>query len=454
MTTRRLASTLCAATMFATFAISMAGQSPTDLGKRNARSKYTLGRITGLRELPDGRVVVADSKEGVFRLIDLGRGDVGLIGKQGDGPDEYRTAAGVLPLPGDSLMLYDGAGRKFLHLGPSGTIASVVPFPATPNRSVRPTVSDATGAYYYTVLVIDTVAKSTRTSLHRFRPGATTDEELVPITTRRADQVKLNGMVPFVFRDFWGVREDGLVARVVSDTYQVIWSRDGKETGRTGPLPFQPIPITAAEQQTIRDSLAQMFKGGPGGPGQMIIGGPGGAGGGRGVSLGDGGGPVRTVVIGGGGGGGGAPVFFGGGAGAPVAAGGGPPASTGDGRGGRGPVTPMTAADSQRMKDAMAQMAKMADVPAENFPATKPAMPSGGTNIATFDANGMLWVARERARGDANPRYDIIAEGKGIVAQVKLPADTRLVGFGKGVVYLARTEDGSDWLERYPMPKY
>ena len=149
-----------------------------------------------------------------------------------------------------------------------------------------------------------------------------------------------------------------------------------------------------------------------------------------------------------GGGGGGAPVFIGGGG----DAGRGAPLPSGDSAS-RVAGAPMTAADPQRMKDAMANMAKMADVPAENFPATKPALPSMGGAIAMFDANGNLWVARERVRGDAVSKYDVIAEGKGIVAQVKLPADTRLVGFGKGVVYLARAEEGSDWLERYAMPK-
>ena len=265
----RPAPILCAATMLAALGVSAVAQSPVDL-KRNAKSKYTLGRIVGLHELPDGRVVVADSKEGVFRLVDLGKGDVGLIGKQGDGPDEYRTAVNVWPLPGDSLMLYDAGGRKFIRLSPTGAVAGVV---AMPTGARRPTIADATGAFYYTVTEIDTAARAMKpmASLRRLRPGATTDEEMTKVTARRADQVKLSGMVPFVFRDAWTVREDGLVARVVSDTYQVIWSRDGKEAGRTGPLPFQPIPITAAEQQAIRDSLAQMFKGGPmGGGGQTM----------------------------------------------------------------------------------------------------------------------------------------------------------------------------------------
>ena len=81
-----------------------------------------------------------------------------------------------------------------------------------------------------------------------------------------------------------------------------------------------------------------------------------------------------------------------------------------------------------------AAMARMADIPAANFPAAKPAVPSSGTIVAAaFDANGMLWVARERVHGDVVPHYDVIAEGKGVVGHVNLPPKSRLVGFGKGV---------------------
>ncbi len=73
--------------------------------------------------------------------------------------------------------------------------------------------------------------------------------------------------------------------------------------------------------------------------------------------------------------------------------------------------------------------------------------------VAAFDPNGSLWVAHERVRGDNAPKYDVIAEGKGIVGHVKLPANTRLVGFGKSGVYLARLDGEAEWLERYPLPK-
>ncbi len=92
------------------------------------------------------------------------------------------------------------------------------------------------------------------------------------------------------------------------------------------------------------------------------------------------------------------------------------------------------------------------DMPFGKFPETKPPIVSSGV-VAMFDNAGNLWVARERVHGDVVPHYDVIAEGKGVIGHVNLPIGTRLVGFGKNAVLLAREEDGSDWLERYTMPK-
>src|ERR1019366_9126471 len=94
----RLAPSACALAMITAIAGSVAaqGRPAVDLGRRNARSKYTLGRLFSVQELPDGRVVASDIKEQVFRLVDLAKGDVTLVGKQGDGPDNYRAASLIL----------------------------------------------------------------------------------------------------------------------------------------------------------------------------------------------------------------------------------------------------------------------------------------------------------------------------------------------------------------------
>jgi hypothetical protein len=95
----RLASAVFAAALWATLAGSIPAQATpaTNLGKANAKSKYTLGHLLALQELPDGRVVASDTKENAFRLIDLAKGDVSVLGKSGFDSDAYRTAQVVVP---------------------------------------------------------------------------------------------------------------------------------------------------------------------------------------------------------------------------------------------------------------------------------------------------------------------------------------------------------------------
>jgi hypothetical protein len=61
-------------------------------------------------------------------------------------------------------------------------------------------------------------------------------------------------------------------------------------------------------------------------------------------------------------------------------------------------------------------------------------------------------VGRYRAASDRNPRYDVFdATGK-LTGQVVFPPRTRIVGFGKGVVYTVRAdEDDLQYLQKWAM---
>ena len=80
------------------------------------------------------------------------------------------------------------------------------------------------------------------------------------------------------------------------------------------------------------------------------------------------------------------------------------------------------------------------------WPATKPA----ARNVV-LSPTGEAWVERYVAAGAARS-YDVFgADGK-LVRKVVLPAGRRLVGFGKGVVYLRETtEDELSYLEQYKL---
>jgi hypothetical protein len=66
--------------------------------------------------------------------------------------------------------------------------------------------------------------------------------------------------------------------------------------------------------------------------------------------------------------------------------------------------------------------------------------------------NGDAWVERSVA-ANAPREFDIFGADARMKSRVILPAGRRLVGFGKGVVYLREvTADELNYLERYKVP--
>ena len=71
-----------------------------------------------------------------------------------------------------------------------------------------------------------------------------------------------------------------------------------------------------------------------------------------------------------------------------------------------------------------------------------------------FASDGMLWVQRTTPVDDS-PTFDIIDRTGNVVEQLQLPQHRRLVGFGRGTVYLVRIDDVDlEYLERYALPSF
>ncbi|MEX2182429.1 MAG: hypothetical protein WD771_10335 [Gemmatimonadaceae bacterium] len=83
-------------------------------------------RITAVRELADGRVLVLDARDRALFLADLSADAVQTVGRTGSGPAEYRRPLRLVPLAGDSTLLVDEGNQRWLMLaGPH--IAVTVP---------------------------------------------------------------------------------------------------------------------------------------------------------------------------------------------------------------------------------------------------------------------------------------------------------------------------------------
>jgi len=88
-------------------------------------------------------------------------------------------------------------------------------------------------------------------------------------------------------------------------------------------------------------------------------------------------------------------------------------------------------------------------IPDEQFPKTLP--PFEGLDDVIASGDDEVWVGRMRDAADSFPVYDIFDRTGTVVAHARLRPHTKVVGFGEGVVYVARQSPEDDlWhLERY-----
>src|SRR5687767_2954533 len=103
-------------------AVSLAnGQQPPmrTLPEADARLGEEFTQISGLRELADGRILVADRRDRRLIVADMRSGAIAQVGRLGNGPGEYRNVAGLYALGGDSTILTDATSRRwYLLVGP------------------------------------------------------------------------------------------------------------------------------------------------------------------------------------------------------------------------------------------------------------------------------------------------------------------------------------------------
>lgn len=402
----------------------------TTLSRASAEFAEPFTQVSGLRELPDGRVVVADARERILQVLDFRTGEARPIGREGEGPREWRLPMRVYPLPGDSTLVWDVGNMRYLVLGPDASPAYTFsllggegqnapaagggpgagrppaaqgggrpqgapgggrPMAAGPMVAGglrQPSGVDSRGRIYFATPPFrmgqrgpETVDSSTITRYDR-ATGRTDTIATIHVPGARVaggqqgpNQVRLMVRLgsPFDARDEWAVAPDGRVALVRHDPFRVDWVAPAGTVTRGPVQSYTPIRVTDADRREVLEAQRR-------GAAMRIEGGPGGA---------------RVSV------------------GAP------PP-------------------DAQQNDTS-------------DWPATKPPFLAGAARVAP---NGHLWLLRTRAAGDRVRTYDVFDGAGRLVRRVALPRDTELVGFGARSLYVTRIDDDDLlWLQRIDAPE-
>lgn len=338
-----------------------------------------------VRELADGRVVIADPLGQVVVIADLEAGKADTLGGVGQGPEEYRQPDAVYPLPGDSTLLVDLGNARLTVLGPDGAFGETMPMtrgspgPGGGLLIVMPRGVDSEGRIYFQPVgggmargfpdsaavvrfdrrtgAMDTLTQVKLPEMRRATSGGPGNQN-VRITP-----------IPLSPQDAWSVSPDGRIAVARASDYHVEWiGADGKFV-RGKPVSYEPVSIRRADKEEWAEGV---------GNGVRI-----------GIAISDG---DRRVTLGRGGGSGGP------------------------------------------------------DIDNLEWPEAKPAFVGNGVWVTP---EGDMWVRRHVAAGEP-VRFDVFGPEANVQGAITLPAGRQVVGFGRGAVYVTRTDDlGLQWLERY-----
>ena len=368
-------------------------QQRVTLGKPDAELAEPFTNVRSVRELPSGKVLVSDQQDKVVQLVDLAAGTAVKVGREGQGPGEYSFPGVLLGLPDGTTLLHDLLNRRFLVIGQDGKPGAILDLPRPPQSANG---GDGPPLPLAGITDVRGADQQGRIYFQGSPFSAPNQPPLDSVPVLRWDRVRP------AFDTVGYVRMPAGNA--------VATARGGNVSVRIGggkvftPTELWSVAGDGRIARVMPDPYRVVWMSGP-----------------RQVSPG----PVQ-------------------------------------------PYTPIrvTEADKELVRETRRKTRPMivaigpggraapppnARIPEPEFEETMP--PFAGQTAVQVAPEGEVWVLRTRPAGDKVPTYDVFDRTGTLVKKVSLNPDSRVVGFGKGTVYVARTdEDDLQYLQRYRRP--
>ena len=236
-------------------------------GMATAAFEDGLGSMRGVRELEDGRVLIADGF-GAAVIAWMPGGGADTLANTGQGPEEYRTPDGLFPLPDGATLLVDLGNARLTRIEADLSFGETWPIargaPNTGMTMMIPVGTDREGGIYFQQRLDGMAGMSDSAAVARFDPasGETSEAGRVRLAERtRVESGDANNRsvnirpVPFSNQDAWNVSWDGRVAIARADDYRLEWL-DGAGGLTRGPaIPYAPVRVRRADQDEWLNQL-------------------------------------------------------------------------------------------------------------------------------------------------------------------------------------------------------
>ena len=239
----------------------------TALGEPVALFGDGLGSLRGVRELPDGRVLIGDGFGEALIVWTPGAG-ADTLTNVGGGPQEYELPDGLFPLPDGGTLLVDLGNVRLTRIGADlgfGESWPVAQGGLGPEMTMMlPGGTDRAGRIYYEARLGGMMAASDSAAIMRFDPATGETEEAGRIRLpeqERTESGDANNQnvsirpVPYSAEDAWGVAWDGRVAIARAEDYRLEWIGPDGSAMTGGPVAYEPVDIRGADRQAWLDAL-------------------------------------------------------------------------------------------------------------------------------------------------------------------------------------------------------
>ena len=237
------------------------------LGEPEAAFDQALSVVQTVREMPDGRVLVADPLGQVLLLVDLDAGTADTLGTMGEGPDEYQQPDAVWPLPDGKTLLVDLGNTRLTELSPDLEFGETRPYvlgnPLQGNMVMAiPQAVDGQGRVYVRSMGGMASLQSDSASVLRLDLQAEAVDSVarvkIPGTTRTgtANNESIS-QIPLSPADAWGVAKDGRIVVARVGDYHVEWIEPDGSTTMGPPVEYERVSIGTAEKEAWRDSRSE-----------------------------------------------------------------------------------------------------------------------------------------------------------------------------------------------------
>lgn len=244
--------------LLATLPAATALQAPAAmLDRPEVAAREEFADIRGIRELPDGSLLVSDYLDQRVVRLDLATGSVRSLVREGGGPTESRLPTRLIPARGDSTLLVDLGNNRLQVFDGNGRIVRTIPVTVQGGLGVRGV--STTGELYFAVPAWSegpSALANDSVRVVRWNPATGARQQVAVIQgDRMRSDARQPSMVPripivgYAAQDAWVIDDEGALRIVRGGDYRVESHRTGREPVLGEPHRYPTRAVTRAEQE-------------------------------------------------------------------------------------------------------------------------------------------------------------------------------------------------------------